>query len=108
MTTSVHDHTIEFRSHLSGIDWVVLKNVLASDHFDNGRSPDQLQRSFVNSQIVCIAWSGGQVIATGRVLSDGVGNAYMIDVWTHVPCRRLGVATQEVHKLCAGLSGQCR
>ncbi len=41
--------TIEYRDNLVGVNWEQLKVDLASDHFDNGRSPRQLQRSFENS-----------------------------------------------------------
>jgi len=95
-----------YRTDLIGVDWVALKTTLRSDQFDNGRTADQLQRSFQNSYGVCIAWADDLVVGTGRVLSDGVGNAYMIDVWTLSRFRRQGIATRMIGSLCSNLSGQ--
>ncbi len=67
---------IEYTSDLSGVDWPALKATLAEDRFDNGRTPDQLRRSFENSYAVCLAVAGGRVVGKARVLSDGVCNAY--------------------------------
>jgi hypothetical protein len=46
------------------------------------------------------------VIGTLRVLSDGVGNAYMVDVWTHSTVRKRGIATHMVELALAQLPGQ--
>lgn len=63
---------ITFHADLAGIDWPALKSDLAADHFDNGRTPAQLEQSFRNSHSTCITRAGGKVIGTARVLSDGV------------------------------------
>jgi ribosomal protein S18 acetylase RimI-like enzyme len=97
---------VEYRDHLQGIDWVVLKSALADDNFDNGRTPEQLQRSFQNSHSVSIAWAGGEVAGTARVLSDGICNAYLIDVWTISPLRRRGIAREMITRLLSKLKGQ--
>ena len=67
---------------LDGVDWARAKADLAADDFDNGRSPDALRRSFEQSQHVAIARDGDRVVGMARLLSDGVCNAYLIDVWT--------------------------
>lgn len=100
------NHAIGYRDDLAGVDWEALKRVLAEDRFDNGRTADQLRRSFENSARVCIAWCAGRVIGKARVLSDGVCNAYLLDVWTHTPHRRRGVGRELVRRLSAGLAGQ--
>jgi hypothetical protein len=82
---------------LAGIDWVRVKADLAADDFDNGRSPDALRRAFVHSQHVAIARDGSQVVGTARLLSDGVCNANLVDVWTASPYRRQGIATAGQH-----------
>jgi len=41
-----------------------------------------------------------------RILSDGVCNAYMLDVWTAAPLRRRGVGSQLVHYLRDQVPGQ--
>ncbi|MGA2584238.1 MAG: GNAT family N-acetyltransferase [Tepidisphaeraceae bacterium] len=97
---------IIYRDDLAGIDWQKLKAALTADQFDNGRTPEQLKTSFQNSHGVCIAWSDGHVIGTARVLSDGVCNAYLIDVWTQSNLRRRGVAREMISRPCVKLAGQ--
>ena len=97
---------ILFRNDLSNVDWPALKSAVAADEFDNGRTPDQLQRSFENSYAVCIAWEDGQLIGTARALSDGVCNAYLVDVWTASHFRSRGVASQMIESLLCHLEGQ--
>ena len=91
---------------LAGIDWVQVKADLAADDFDNGRSPDALRSAFEHSQHVAIARDGSQVVGTARLLSDGVGNAYLVDVWTASPHRRRGIATAMVRALIERVPGQ--
>lgn len=93
-------------SSLAGIDWVQVKNDLAADDFDNGRSPDALRRSFEHAQHVAIARDGERVVGTARLLSDGVCNAYLVDVWTKASHRRRGIATEMVRRLVEAVPGQ--
>ncbi|MGF1595529.1 MAG: GNAT family N-acetyltransferase [Acidimicrobiales bacterium] len=97
---------ISFRSDLEGVDWEALRLDLIGDDFHNGRSTDQLRVSFENSQHVAIAFDGGRCIGTARALSDGVGNAYLVDVWTHSDHRRRGVARAMVELLLDAMGGQ--
>jgi predicted GNAT family acetyltransferase len=80
--------------------------VLAAGRFDNGRSAEQLRRSFENSRTVCIAWSENQIVGTARVLSDGVCNAYLVDVWTLSSFRQRGIAKEMIRQLSMRLAGQ--
>jgi GNAT superfamily N-acetyltransferase len=91
---------------LAGVDWEAVKADLTADAFDNGRTPGALRRSFEASQFVAIAWEGRRVIGTARMLSDGVCNAYLIDVWTWSARRRQGVARAMVERLVAAVPGQ--
>jgi ribosomal protein S18 acetylase RimI-like enzyme len=83
-----------------------MKTTLRQDAFDNGRSPEQLKASFENSYAACIATSQGRIIGTARVLSDGVCNAYLVDVWTLSEFRRKGIASTMIQRLLSQLSGQ--
>lgn len=89
-----------------GVDWDELKAKLHADRFDNGRTAEQLRRSFANSQSVCFAWAEGRVVGKARILSDGVCNAYLVDVWTLSAYRRRGVASQMIRLLLQDLPGQ--
>ncbi len=91
---------------LEGIDWVQAKADLTADTFDNGRSPRALQRSFQQSQHVAIAREGDHVIGMARSLSDGICNAYLLDVWTASSHRRRGVASSMVRFLADRVPGQ--
>jgi GNAT superfamily N-acetyltransferase len=93
-------------SSLGGVDWVQAKADLAADEFDNGRSPEALRRSFAQSQHVAVARDGDRVVGMARLLSDGVCNAYLIDVWTASSHRRRGIARRMVEHLAEQVPGQ--
>jgi ribosomal protein S18 acetylase RimI-like enzyme len=91
---------------LDGIDWEQAKADLAADAFDNGRSPEALRRSFEQSEHVAFARDGERVVGMARLLSDGVGNAYLVDVWTATPYRRQGIASAMIRRLLDEVPGQ--
>jgi predicted GNAT family acetyltransferase len=97
---------VTFDSSLDGIDWAQAKADLAADHFDNGRSADALRRSFEQSQHVAFARDGGRVVGMARMLSDGVCNAYVVDVWTQSSYRRRGIASTLMRMLADAVPGQ--
>lgn len=97
---------IRVDDRLDGIDWEQAKADLAADSFDNGRTAAALRRSFEQSQHVAIARDGERVVGMARLLSDGVCNAYLVDVWTASSHRRRGVATAMVDLLLAKVPGQ--
>ena len=93
-------------SSLEGIDWVQAKADLVADDFDNGRSAEALRRSFERSQHVAFARDGDRVVGMARLLSDGVCNAYLVDVWTASAYRRRGIATAMIRHLLDQVPGQ--
>ncbi len=97
---------ITYRSDLKGVDWEALKQDLIADDFHNGRTTAQLRLSFEHSAVVAMSYDGDRCIATGRVLSDGVGNAYVVDVWTHSAYRRHGIGRSIMQLLIAAVPGQ--
>ena len=97
---------IRYQNHLDGIDWAELRQDLIDDDFHNGRTAGQLRASFANSQHVVMGFDGGRCIANGRMLSDGVGNAYVIDVWTQSGYRGRGVGSEIMRRLIAAVPGQ--
>jgi predicted GNAT family acetyltransferase len=98
--------TVLFDNTLNGIDWVRAKRDLAADAFDNGRSAAALRRSFENSDYVVIAKDSDRVVGMARLLSDGVCNAYLVDVWTARSHRRQGIASTMVRQLMEQVPGQ--
>jgi predicted GNAT family acetyltransferase len=97
---------VHYTTELGGVDWHEMKTAVAADHFDNGRTPEQLRRSFEASHVACIAYAGGRLVGTARALSDGVCNAYVVDVWTRSDLRRRGIARNMLALVESRLSGQ--
>jgi ribosomal protein S18 acetylase RimI-like enzyme len=91
---------------LEGVDWRAAKADLQADDFDNGRSPEALHRAFAQSQHVAIARDGARVVGMARLLSDGVSNAYLVDVWTASSHRRQGIGSAMVRFLAERVPGQ--
>jgi len=94
------------RVSTDGIDWDAAKADLAADRFDNGRSADALRQSFEGSAHVVFALDGNRVVGMARLLSDGVCNAYLVDVWTASSHRRRRIATDMVRHLVDQVPGQ--
>ena len=97
---------IAYSTTHDGIDWVALKAALAADHFDNGRTALQMERSFRASCRCVYAVDDTKVIGTARALSDGVCNAYIVDMWTQSIRRRHGIGRRMIDLLCESLTGQ--
>ena len=107
-----------YTDSLEDIDWEDVKSRLIADDFHNGRTTDQLRVSFENSQHVAIVWADAagpgesqdapspHVIGTARALSDGIGNCYVVDVWTETPHRNQGIASRMMQMLLAAVPGQ--
>jgi ribosomal protein S18 acetylase RimI-like enzyme len=98
--------SVRVDSSLEQIDWVQAKADLAADEFDNGRSAEALRRSFEQSQHVAFARDGDRVVGMARLLSDGVCNAYLVDVWTASAYRRRGIASEMIRHLLEQVPGQ--
>ena len=98
--------TVRIDNSLDGIDWEQVKADLAADDFDNGRTPEALRRSFHQSQHVAFARNGDQLVGMARLISDGVCNAYLVDVWTASAYRRRGIASAMIRQLLESVPGQ--
>jgi ribosomal protein S18 acetylase RimI-like enzyme len=97
---------IVYKTNLAEVDWARLKDILAADNFDNGRTAEQLRTSFQNSYAAVVAYDGDRIIGTARALSDGVCNAYIIDVWTLSDYRKQGIGRTMMSLLEEQLEGQ--
>ena len=97
---------IRIDSSPAGIDWVQAKADLLADDFDNGRTPEALRRAFEQSQHVAFARDGYRLVGMARLLTDGVCNAYLLDVWTASTHRRRGIGSLLVRRLLERVPGQ--
>lgn len=97
---------VQYKRDIEGVDWEEMKATLNADQFDNGRNPDQYKRSFEGSYSKVIAYIDGRIIGTARALSDGVGNAYIVDMWTLTKYRRQGIARKMMDLMLEDLPGQ--
>lgn len=97
---------LTFDSGLDGVDWAALKAALAADDFDNGRTPEEYEASHRRSHAVLFVRDGDTFVGNGRVLSDGVCNAYLVDTWTATPYRGRGVGSEIVRRLIETVPGQ--
>jgi ribosomal protein S18 acetylase RimI-like enzyme len=98
--------SIVYKTNLAEVDWARLKEILAADNFDNGRTAEQLRTSFQNSYAAVVAYDGDHIVGTVRALSDGVCNAYIIDVWTLSDYRKQGIGRTMMSLLEEELEGQ--
>lgn len=98
--------TITYKFDLHDVNWESIKVRLSEDAFDNGRTPEQLKKSFENSFATCFAYDGDQIVGKLRALSDGICNAYIVDVWTYSPYRGRGIASQMLNLIMEKLTGQ--
>ena len=71
-----------------------------------GSTPQEYRESHLRSHAVVIGRCGPEYVANGRILSDGVCNAYLVDIWTATAHRRRGIGRQVVELLVATVPGQ--
>lgn len=88
------------------VDWDALIADLTADNFHNGRTVEEMRRSFEASHSVVFARDADRIVGTARLLSDGVCNAYLVDVWTLTGYRRAGVGSAMVRMLLDRVPGQ--
>jgi predicted GNAT family acetyltransferase len=97
---------IRYQLGLDGIQGEDLKRILSADDWDNGRTPEQYDVSLRNSALCAFAFDGDRLVGMARALSDGICNAYVVDVWTQTGYRRQGIAREILRLLEDHLPGQ--
>ena len=99
--------SVTIDSSLAGIDW---------EQSEGGSDRRQLRqrshgsrtlcRSFSQSQHVAFARDGDRLVGMARLLTDGVCNAYLLDVWTASAYRRRGIGSAMIVHLIEQVPGQ--
>jgi predicted GNAT family acetyltransferase len=97
---------IIYTTDIGQVDWAALKAAVAADDFDNGRTPHQMRLSAENSAINVFAYAGDEIVGNARALSDGVCNAYVVDVWTKTLYRNQGIARRMMEMIAERVPGQ--
>ncbi len=97
---------LQYETNSDKINWEAFKSDLIADEFHNGRTTQQLQNSFNNSQVQIYVLDGMRCVASARALSDSICNAYVVDVWTQTDYRRLGIASKMMEMIITACPGQ--
>jgi GNAT superfamily N-acetyltransferase len=97
---------VRLSTDLESIDWPKLRQALIDDDFDNGRTAEEYERSARGSALNVYALKGEEIVGNARLLSDGVCNAYIVDVWTRSDLRRRGIGRAMMERLLASCDGQ--
>lgn len=97
---------VRLSTQIESVDWVAFRQALADDRFDNGRTPEEYERSARGSFLSVFAYWNEAIVGNARVLSDGVCNAYVVDVWTRSDLRRQGIGRAMVETLLRACEGQ--
>lgn len=97
---------LQYETNSDKINWRAFKSDLIADDFHNGRTTQQLQNSFDNSQVQIYVLDGKRCVASARALSDSICNAYVVDVWTQTDYRRLGIASKMMDMIITACPGQ--
>ncbi|CAN5525305.1 hypothetical protein BH11ARM1_BH11ARM1_18500 [soil metagenome] len=95
-----------YETDLSDVNWEALKAALVAADFCNGRTPDEYRRSAEVSHLNVYVYFGNEMIGNGRILSDGVCNGYIVDIWTAPDHRRRGIASRVLSILKESVPGQ--
>ena len=98
------NYRFEFRC--DQVDWGLLRDTLISDCFDNGRTSDEYRQAAENSHTSLVVFDNDRLIGNARAMSDGVCNAYIVDVWVHSDYRRKGLGTEMMVRILDRLKGQ--
>ena len=76
----------------------------AAGWIDRKDTPDRMHRLIQGSFIFCCAFDeAGRLIGSMRALSDGVSDAYLLDLVVDPAYRRQGIGREILHRLSAHL-----
>jgi GNAT superfamily N-acetyltransferase len=70
---------LQIFSDVDAIDWPALANVFERAPLGK-RDPVRLEQTFRNSGVCAFAWLDGQLVGTGRALTDQLSYAFILDV----------------------------
>ncbi|BCS88191.1 GNAT family N-acetyltransferase [Pseudodesulfovibrio sediminis] len=72
-------HDITIRLDCDGVDWTKAAEIFERAPLGT-REPNQLARTFANSDLVCFAWDDETLVGLGRALSDGEKQSVVYDL----------------------------
>lgn len=72
----------------------------------DGETPAQLECALENSHKICCAFDDKKLVGFFRAISDGVGDAYLLDLFVSVKYRKLGIGRKLAQTLVASLRAE--
>jgi ribosomal protein S18 acetylase RimI-like enzyme len=82
----------------NAVDWEELSQLYRIAPLGD-KKPADLRVSFTNSRYTCLVYDGGQLIAAGRALADGVDCSYICDLAVHPDYQGAGIGRAMVERL---------
>ena len=95
---------LAWHEHLDAIDWQALEDLYRRAPLGNKNARD-LETAFRHSRFHVFAFDGGQLVAAGRALADGVDVAYLCDIAVLPAWQGTGLGRQVVERLMAATQG---
>ena len=94
---------VKFKTGMECIDWTQLVELYAQTELVGGlgikKDMEGIKKAFLNSSKVVTAWDGAHLSGAGRMLTDGVVYACILDIAVLPGYRRQGIATAIVQEL---------
>ncbi|WP_319542076.1 GNAT family N-acetyltransferase [uncultured Pseudodesulfovibrio sp.] len=73
------NNEITLRFDTTGVDWTLAADIMQRAPLSS-REPHKLEKAFGNSDLVCFAWHGDDLVGMARALSDGVYQSVIYDL----------------------------
>jgi aralkylamine N-acetyltransferase len=96
------DMEITYRLTPEGVTTGELEALFAASGL-GGRVGDKIRRAFLNSQLVCLAFSGETLIGASRAITDGEYHGFIYDVAVHPTYQGVGIGRRMMEELLARL-----
>lgn len=81
---------ITLRFECEGVDWQRASAIFERAPLGT-REPDRLRQTFLNSDLVCFAWDGEELVGIARALSDGIVQSVIYDLCMFPEYQRQGL-----------------
>lgn len=94
--------SIELRFDTKNVDWQKASRIYELAPL-GVREPDLLQKTFENSDLICFAWDGNELVGVARALSDGYVQSVIYDLCMLPEHQGCGLGKQMMQAMMARL-----